>query len=543
MSARAIDGKELAKAVDRVNDTFVTKDVSEQEGLKATDRSLSSQRNWHAWVGGALSNQKSLLGIGPIGEHSTRGKRWRKRNGAGMTSEPKPITPIPLPRNEREFDASDLGPQYGQDPAFTARMRLHQSWWRANVLKVPCGYGPTETSGARYGNMLDQAAGSAGRNFLTPEIFAVAQRRLAGGGRLERYHLFHNLLSSQPMAFNLFGPLVDQPCVCPNQALQIRMKRNSRREARRLVRQVMVMGLVALAATARAAEPSPPPPKPSGPSPSRSGYLPINGLKVYYEVYGDLGKPKTIPLLLIPGAFMATDSMKPWVAEFAAKRPVIVFDQQGHGRTADTSRKMSYHQFGDDAAGLLRALKVERADVMGYSQGGGVALQLALHHPTLVNKVVSMSATYRRDGWYPAVPKAIGGLNAKAFAGSPIEAAFKKHTSDPKAFAVYVEKMKLLNANDQNITDGQMRGISARTMVIVGDSDGVTLEHAVAMFKLRGGGDEEAATTGTLTKVPAARLVILPATSHIGISGEVKVLEPMVTAFLDDAPPANPSLW
>ena len=310
-----------------------------------------------------------------------------------------------------------------------------------------------------------------------------------------------------------------------------------------MLRRIVVIGLVALGVTAWAAESAPPPSKPRGPRASRSGYLPINGLQLYYEVYGELGKSKTAPLLLIPGAFMATDSMKPWVAVFAAKRPVIVFDQQGHGRTADTSRKMSYEQFGDDAAALLRALKVERADVMGYSQGGGVALQRALRHPALVNKLVSMAATYRKDGWYPAVIKAIEGLNAKLFAGSPVEGAFKKHTPDPKAFEAYVEKMKALNANDQNITDAQMRAISAKTMVIVGDADGVKPEHAVAMFKLRGGGDEEAGATGTITKVPAARLVILPATSHIAISGEAKVLGPMVTAFLDDAPPANPSLW
>jgi pimeloyl-ACP methyl ester carboxylesterase len=266
-------------------------------------------------------------------------------------------------------------------------------------------------------------------------------------------------------------------------------------------------------------------------------------LQLYYEVYGELGKSKAPPLLLIPGAFLSTESMKPWVIAFAAKRSVIVFDQQGHGRTADTSRKMSYEQFGDDAAALLRTLKVERADVMGYSQGGGVALQLALRHPTLVNKLVSMSATYRKDGWYPVVAKAIEGLTAQVFVGSPIEDAFKKHTPDPKAFEAYVEKMKVLNINDQNISDAQMRAISAKTMVIVGDADGVKPEHAVAMFKLRGGGDEEAATTGMLTKVPAARLVILPATSHIGISGEVKVLESLVTPFLEDAPPANPSLW
>jgi len=147
--------------------------------------------------------------------------------------------------------------------------------------------------------------------------------------------------------------------------------------------------------------------------------------------------------------------MRPLVAAFAAKRSVIVFDQQGHGRTADTSRKMSYEQFGDDAAALLGALKVEHADVMGYSQGGGLALQLALHHPTLVNKLVVLSATYREDGWYPARSKALEGLNAKALAGSPFEGAFKKHTPDPRAFEAYVEKMKVLNINYPNIADAQ----------------------------------------------------------------------------------------
>jgi pimeloyl-ACP methyl ester carboxylesterase len=226
------------------------------------------------------------------------------------------------------------------------------------------------------------------------------------------------------------------------------------------------------------------------------------------------------PLLLIPGAFMATDSMMSWVCAFAATRTVIVFDQQGHGRTPDAARAMSYEQFGDDAAAVLRALEVERADVMGYSQGGGVALQLALRHPTVVNKLVSLSATYRKDGWYPSVFDAIGGLTAEAFAGTPVERAFYEHTPDANAFDAYLEKMKVLNIDDQDISDAQMRSFPAKTMVHVGDADGVKPEHAMAMFKLRGGGDEAAAATGMLQQVPAARLVILPATSHIGISGE-----------------------
>jgi pimeloyl-ACP methyl ester carboxylesterase len=279
-----------------------------------------------------------------------------------------------------------------------------------------------------------------------------------------------------------------------------------------------------------------------GTKPSRGGYLPINGLNLYYEVYGEPGT-STPPLLLIPGAFMATDSMTQWANAFAHERAVIVFDQQGHGRTPDTSRPMSYEQFADDAAALLRALKVERADVMGYSQGGGVAWQLAIRHPSLVGKLVSMSAPFRKDGWYPSVFEAIGGLGAAAFAGTPVETAFKEHTPDATAFDAYLEKMKKLNIDDQDISDEEMRSISAKTMVIVGDADGVKLEHALAMFKLRGGGDEEAAASGVLQKVPAARLVVLPAMSHIGISGESQLLVPMVSAFLDDVAPVTPQLF
>lgn len=279
-----------------------------------------------------------------------------------------------------------------------------------------------------------------------------------------------------------------------------------------------------------------------GAKPSRSGYLPINGLNLYHQVYGELGTSKP-PLLLIPGAFMATDSMSAWVNAFARERTVIVFDQQGHGRTPETSRQMSYEQFADDAAALLHALEVQRADVMGYSQGGGVALQLAIRHESLVSKLVSMSATFRKDGWYPSVFESIGGLNAEAFAGTPVEKAFKEHTPDAKAFDAYLEKMKALNINDQHISDKQMRSISAKTMVIVGDADGVQLEHALAMFRLRGGGDQEAAASGVLHDVPAARLVVLPAMSHIGLSGESELLVPMVSAFLDDVPPMTPDLF
>jgi pimeloyl-ACP methyl ester carboxylesterase len=278
-------------------------------------------------------------------------------------------------------------------------------------------------------------------------------------------------------------------------------------------------------------------------TPTRSGRLLINGLSLYHEMFGELDEFEAAPLLLIPGGFMAIDSMTSWISAFAGKRTVISFDQQGHGRTPDTSREMSYEQFADDAAALLRALNVQRADVMGYSQGGGVALQLALRHPALVNKLVSLSATYRKDGWYSSVFEAIESLSAQAFAGTPVENAFKEHTAAPAAFDAYVEKMKVLAVDDQHMSDAELSSISAKTMVVVGDADAVRPEHALEMFKLRGGGDVEAAAAGMIDRVPAARLVILPATSHIGIAAASAVLAPMISAFLDDVPPAVPALF
>ena len=137
----------------------------------------------------------------------------------------------------------------------------------------------------------------------------------------------------------------------------------------------------------------------------------------------------------------------------------------------------------------------------------------------------------------------IESLSATTFSGSPVEKAFKEHTPDTGAFEAYVEKMKALGINDQNTTDEQVRSISAKTMIIVGDADSVRPEHALKMFTLRGGADEEAAASGMLQNVPAARLVILPAMSHVGIAAASAVLAPMVSAFLDDVPPPTPDLF
>src|SRR5215203_6246254 len=130
------------------------------------------------------------------------------------------------------------------------------------------------------------------------------------------------------------------------------------------------------------------------PSPT-TGYASVNGLKMYYEIHG-IGEP----VVLLHGAFMAiSGDWNDWINELSKTRKVIAVEMQGHGRTADINRDITFENLSDDVAGLLDYLKIPNADVVGYSLGGGVAIQCAIRHPQKVRKVVSISAPYARDGW------------------------------------------------------------------------------------------------------------------------------------------------
>lgn len=221
MSRNAISPDDLAEFVVLQPETFRTRDVADYAELRARYPELVSAGTYNASIGGALSDHRDTLGIALVKQGGGRGATWQRvtsRLGVRSASErvisapalASSATPCAPASESRPTSGGslDLGPQYALDPPFTARMRLHQSWYRAQVLGVPCGTGPQAHHDSRYGNMLTTADGSAGKNLLTPEIAALARRRVAAGGGVEPYRLFHNMLSSQPMCFNLFGPLV-----------------------------------------------------------------------------------------------------------------------------------------------------------------------------------------------------------------------------------------------------------------------------------------------------------------------------------------------
>ncbi|CAN5765737.1 alpha/beta hydrolase [soil metagenome] len=255
----------------------------------------------------------------------------------------------------------------------------------------------------------------------------------------------------------------------------------------------------------------------------RGDYAAVNGLEMYYEIHGN-GQP----LVVLHGAFMTIGAMGAVVPALAETRQVIGVELQGHGHTADVDRPLSYEQMADDVAALLRHLGVEQADVFGYSMGGGTALQLAMRHPTLVRKLVVASASSTSEGIYPEVWAGIEQITPELFAGTPWKEEYDRVAPNPDAFPTLVAKMKQLDGQPFAWPSDAIRAIAAPTMIVIGDSDGTTPEHAVEVFRLRGGG-----VFGDLAGLPSARLAVLPGTTHVGLIDRADWLASMIDEFLD----------
>ena len=264
----------------------------------------------------------------------------------------------------------------------------------------------------------------------------------------------------------------------------------------------------------------------------QTGYAPVNGLNMYYEIHGE-----GPPLLLLHGAYMTVDLMAPILPGLAEWRQVIAVEQQGHGHTADVDRPITYEQMADDTAALLGHLGVDRADVLGYSMGGGVALQLAIRHPAVVRKLVVASASYTSDGMHAAALEMFPSITPELFAGSPLEEAYLRTAPNPGDFPKLVEKLKLLDTTPFAWPADDVGGIAAPTLVVLGDSDVVRLEHAVELFGLLGGG-----VMGDLAGLPRSQLAVLPGTTHFvppgcGLLDRAEWLLAMIPPFLDAPPP------
>ena len=257
-------------------------------------------------------------------------------------------------------------------------------------------------------------------------------------------------------------------------------------------------------------------------------YATLGDLRMYYEIHGE-GRP----LLLMHGAYMSIDLMQPLLGELAKGRQVIAFEAQGHGRTSDADRPITYEGMADDADALLAHLGIEQADVFGFSMGGGTALQLVIRHPQRVRRLIVAAAGYRADSMHPEALAMFPTITPELFAGSPIEAEYQRLAPDPARFPELVAKLKQLDTTAFAWPDEDISGIRSPTLIVLGDSDGVRLEHAVQMFRLLGGG-----VMGDLSGMPTNQLAVLPGTSHfvppgVGLLDRHEWLMALIAPFLD----------
>ena len=262
-------------------------------------------------------------------------------------------------------------------------------------------------------------------------------------------------------------------------------------------------------------------------TPVESGYAPVNGLEMYYEIHGS-GQP----LVLLHGNLSAIGtSFGKVLPQLAATRRIIAVEQQGHGHTADIDRPFSIAQWAQDTTVLLRHLLIEQADFFGYSSGGAVALEIARHSPTLVRKLVLAGGTsYSRDGFYPELLTAGEAMKPEDLDGSPFQQEYARIAPHPEQWHRLVAKIADLDrgSGDGDWSDEALASVKAPALLIIGDSDIVRPEHTVAMFRLLGGG-----VPGDLVGLPRSQLAILPGTTHVTLVDRAEWLVSMIDAFLD----------
>jgi pimeloyl-ACP methyl ester carboxylesterase len=256
--------------------------------------------------------------------------------------------------------------------------------------------------------------------------------------------------------------------------------------------------------------------------PAKSGYAPINGLKMYYEVHGEGS-----PMIILHGAYQSIDKMlRDVIAEYSKTRQIIALEFQGHGRTNDIDRDITYENLADDVNLLLQYLKVDSADVFAFSMGTSVGLQLAIRHPEKVKKMILISGAYSYDGYQPSFPPLVPTMTPAMFEGSSFKKEYDSLSPHPAKFPVLVERLKKLDMRPFNWEKDYVR-IKKQMFLVFADNDVVTLGHITDMVTKLGGN-----VMGDLSPLPKVRLAVIPYTSHLGMMTRVKWVYPMIAEFL-----------
>jgi len=260
-----------------------------------------------------------------------------------------------------------------------------------------------------------------------------------------------------------------------------------------------------------------------GSKPTDSGYAPVNGIKVYYEVYGE-GKP----IVLLHGAFW--NIQMNWgqlIPELSKTRKVIAIEFQGHGHTPFSDRKLDFATLASDVVGVMNHLKVDSADVAGFSMGGSVAYQLAIQNPKRVRKLVIISSTYKTNGWLPVVNNGFKNFKPEIFTNSPLKAAYDAIAPDKTKWTKFLEQMIAFAGVPFDLGEANIAKITFPVLLISGDNDGLDKVELMKTYQLLGGG-----VAADLGPMPKSQLAIVPSQGHVSLMMQTKTISGYLDGFL-----------
>ena len=257
--------------------------------------------------------------------------------------------------------------------------------------------------------------------------------------------------------------------------------------------------------------------------PTVSGLAPVNGIKVYYEVYGE-GKP----IVLLHGAFMTiADNWGQIIPELAKTRKVIALEFQGHGHTPYSDRKMDLVSLAGDVAGLMDYLKVDKADIVGYSMGGSAAYQFIINYPERVNRLVIISSTYKSSGWLPQVTNAFKSFTPDFFDNSPLKTAYDAAAPDKTKWRPFITQMLAFLRTPFDMGDDNIAKITSPALIISGDNDGLDKVELAKTYQLLGGG-----VPADMQPMPKSHLAIVPSQSHVSLMMQTQTILGYLEGFL-----------
>jgi pimeloyl-ACP methyl ester carboxylesterase len=257
--------------------------------------------------------------------------------------------------------------------------------------------------------------------------------------------------------------------------------------------------------------------------PADSGYVPVNGIKVYYEVYGE-GRP----IVLLHGAFYTIElNWGQLIPELSKTRKVIAIEMQGHGHTPFSDRKMDFPTLASDVEGVMDHLKVDSADVVGYSMGGSLAYQLAIQSPKRVRKLVIISSTYKSSGWLPQVTNAFKNFKPEFFTNTPLQVAYDAVAPDKTKWTNFLEKMFVFAGTPFDMGDANIAKITSPVLIISGDNDGLDKIELMKTYQLLGGG-----VSADLGPMPKSHLAIVPSQGHVSLMMQTKIILGYLDGFL-----------